>query len=439
MRVLKNQGRLSWLVGIVMLAPLFGSPSPAHADSDYDAGQSRQFHEDHDERRCRERAPGELVGQVRVSFSCVFFSRSTKTVDSILTLTNTGPTLYGPLVLTIRTKPGVAVVNASNKARDTYSLQVSVPNGSLLRGETAKLTINFVTHDEPEFTPKLTALTGGSAPAGLAITVTSPTAGQTPAGPSFLVTGTLSASGVAGASVDGIPACTVGSMFFINGFQPQVSPTSFTAAATDIDGGQTALSVSIKPNAKGLQVTTSSPCGGLAPLTGRMNVSLITSDGDSIASEKIDFGTGAGPAAVTPGTPVQYSYNNPGLYTVTVTASTLQGASLTQSALISVLAQADAFAPILKNVSLLQSALASGDIARALSYHAYTAQRRYLPLLTQGGINLPALGSLLSTAQPVVLIGDYAEVVVTTGGTNPHLSSVVLVRDNLGIWRVDSW
>ena len=64
---------------------------------------------------------------------------------------------------------------------------------------------------------------------------------------------------------------------------------------------------------------------------------------------------------------------------------------------------------------------------------------RYATLLTQTGINLPGLGTLLSTAQPVVLVGDYAEVIVTTPGTSPQSSSVVLVRDGGGIWRVDSW
>ena len=58
-------------------------------------------------------------------------------------------------------------------------------------------------------------------------------AGQTPAGPTFLVTGTLTAPRVAGASVDGVAACVVGSTFFVNAFTPQVSLTSFTAAAND--------------------------------------------------------------------------------------------------------------------------------------------------------------------------------------------------------------
>jgi hypothetical protein len=363
----------------------------------------------------------------------------TGTFNSILTLKNLGPTLYSPLTVSIlRSPPG----NGGSNSAATFSFIsiVPLPNGSLLPNETQNLTITFPNPPKVGFTNTVTSVTGLAAPTGLGITVTGPIGGQTPAGPTFLVTGTLTSHGVAGASLDGLPACVTGSSFYLNAFQPQVSPTSFTATATDIDGGQRSVSVSISPALKGLRVTPLPSCGGIAPLTETFTISLDTTDSDTIVSKTIDFGAGAGPGTAGPGTSIQYVYANPGLYTVTATATTAQGATLTQSAIVSVLTPVQAFASILENTSLLQSALSAQNLPRALSYLTGTSQPRYAPVLTQSGINLPGLATLLSTAQPLVLLGDYAEVVVTVNGPNgPQSSSMVLVRDSSGLWRVDSW
>jgi hypothetical protein len=359
------------------------------------------------------------------------------TFSATLTLTNLGPTLYSPLTISIlRVPPG----NGGSNAAVSFDSVVALPNGSLLPNETQNLTMVFPKPAKVGFTNTVTSVTGLAAPAGLGITVTTPTGGQTPAGPSFVVSGTVSDTGVFGASVDGVAGCVVGSTFFVNAFTPQVSSTSFKASANDIDGGQVTASVAISPPSKGLQVVPSPACGGVAPLTASLAISLNTTDGDSITALTVDFGTGAGPQSASLSSPIQNVYGNPGLYTVNVTAATALGATLTQSAMISVQTPAQAFSPILTNVSLLQNALMSQNVVRALSYHTYTSQSRYAPLLTQTGINLPGLGTLLSTAQPIVQVGNYAEVVVTATGTNgPQRSSVVLVRDGGGIWRVDSW
>jgi hypothetical protein len=417
-----------------------GVQSTALADSDDDHDRRHCVHEDSDEHHSgQERRQKEIFGAIEASISCVFYDRATHTFDSILTLKNTGPTFYAPVVK-IRTETGVAVIGgASNDGHDLFTLKVLLPNGSLLPNESVRQRITFSGYFRDDGIPKLASVTGASAPAGLGIIVTSPTSGQTPDGPTFVVTGTLTAPGVAGVSVDGIPACVVGSTFFVNAFTPQVAPTSFSAAANDIDGGQVATSVKISPSSKGLRLSPSPACGGIAPLATTLAISLDATDGDTITALTIDFGTGAGPQSVSLSNPIQNTYASAGFYTVNVTATTALGATLTQSAMISVLTPTLAFEPILKNVSLLQNALAGNNVLRALSYHSYASQSRYAALLTQAGINLPGLGTLLSTAQPVVLVGNYAEVVVTTTGTNPQSSSVVLVRDGGGNWRVDSW
>jgi hypothetical protein len=373
---------------------------------------------------------------VTTSFSGLVYNRATQTFNSVLTVTNNGPTLYAPLSVVISTGSTSVTVRGATNGTSTFA---TLPNGSLLPNESTTLVIAFVNPTYVTFTPTVTQVTGGSAPAGLGVSVTSPTTGQTPAGPTFLVTGTLNKSGIAGASVDGVAACVVGSNFFVNAFTPQTSPTSFTAAANDIDGGQVTTSVTISPSVKGLRVTPSPACGGVAPLMSTLMVSLKTTDADTITGLTVDFGAGAGPKSVALSAPIQNVYNDPGLYTVKVTASTASGATLTQMAMISVLTPAQAFAPVLTSVALLQSALTSQNVVRAVSYHTYTSQPRYTPLLTQTGINLAGLGTLLSTAQPIILVGDYAEVVIATTGANPQSSSVVLVRDSAGIWRVDSW
>jgi hypothetical protein len=373
---------------------------------------------------------------VTTSFSGLVYDRATQTFNSVLTITNNGPTLYAPFSIGIATGSSSVTVKGANNATSTLA---TLPNGSLLPNETTTFVIAFADPTRATFVPTVTQVAGASAPAGLSVAVTSPKAGQTPAGPTFLVTGTLTAPRVAGASVDGVAACVVGSTFFVNAFTPQVSLTSFTAAANDVDGGQVTKTVAISLPSEGLQVVPSPACGGIAPLTTSLAVSLNTTDGDTITGLTVDFGAGAGAQLVSLSSPIQNTYATVGLYTVHLTATTALGATLTQSSMISVQTPAQAFAPILSNVSLLQSALSSHDVARALSYHTYTSRPRYAPLLTQTGINLPGLGTLLSTAQPVVLVGDYAEVIVTTPGTSPQSSSVVLVRDGGGIWRVDSW
>jgi hypothetical protein len=374
---------------------------------------------------------------VITSFSGLVYNRATQTFNSVLTITNSGTTLYAPLSVAISTGSASVTVKGAINGTSTFA---TIPNGSLLPNESTTLVIAFVNPTHVTFTPTVTQVTGGSAPAGLGVSVTSPTTGQTPAGPTFLVAGTLTAPGIAGVSVDGEAACIVGSEFFVNAFKPLISPTSFAVAASDIDGGRVTTSVTISPSSKGLQVSPSPECGGVAPFTTTLAVSLNAGDGDSISALTVDFGAGAGPQPVSQSAPIQNVYSSPGLYSAIVTATTTLGARLTQSALISVQTPAQAFAPILANVSLLSSALSSQDVARAVSYHTYTSQPRYTSLLTQTGINLSGLGTLLSTAQPLVLVGNYAEVVVTAGGANgPQSSSVVLVRDGGGIWRVDSW
>ncbi len=95
---------------------------------------------------------------------------------------------------------------------------------------------------------------------------------------------------------------------------------------------------------------------------------------------------------------------------------------------------------MLRNVALLQTALGAHNVIRALSYLTGTSQQRYAPLLTQTGINLGGIASVLATAQPRPLAGAYAELVISATTANGAESlSIVLVPDGSGIWRIDSW
>ena len=386
-------------------------------------------------------ATSALGATFSATFSGLVYNRATNTYNSVLTLTNQGATQYAPLTVSISTgSPTVTVTGASGNGANTFNYAVPLPNGSLLPNESVKPVIAFADPGRIAFTPSVTSMNGAAAPQGLGVTVTSPTSGQTPLAPTFLVTGTFKAPGVAGVSLDGVPACIVGSSFYLNAFQPQTAPTSFTAAVTDIDGGQNSISIGIVPSSKGLQVTTSPGCGGSAPLTTTVNASLITTDGDTIESETIDFGAGGGPATESPGTAVQYVYTSPGLYTVTVTAMTALGAIVTQTALISVQTSAEAFAPILKNVSLLQSALGSGNAVRAASLFSLSSRPAYqAAFLTLGG-QMPTAAGHLSPLTPVYLGTETAQASfnATVNGKS-GLLTIELIRDAAGIWRVESW
>jgi hypothetical protein len=378
---------------------------------------------------------------VNGTFSGLVFNRTTQTFNSVLTLVNNGATLYPPLTINISTGTSAVTVNgASSNGNNSFSTKVQLSNGSLLSNESAKFTVAFADPTRVSFAPALVSAAGASAPTGLSIAVLSPKPGQMALAPSFVVAGTVSGSGTFGASVDGIAACIAGSQFFINNFSPQTAPSRFSAAASDVDGGQVTQTVAIVPTAKGLQVRPSPTCGGIAPLTTTFSISLNAQDGDTLSSVTVDFGAGGGPQAFAMLAPIQNTYVIPGLYLATITATTTSGATLTQSAWVSVQTSAQAFAPILKNVSLLQAALGSQNVARALSYHSYTAQARYAPVLTQTGINLPGLATLLTTAQPVMVRGNYAEIAVSANTTKGlQSSSIVLTKDGSGLWRVDSW
>ena len=379
---------------------------------------------------------------VSTSFSGLILNRVTNTFNSILTVTNKGPTVYAPLKVYISTgTSSVTVANAATNGPGSFALVVPLSNGSLLPNEAQSLLVAFNNPSRVPFTPSAgTTAVGASTPAGLGIAVTSPVAGQAPAGPTFPVIGTITAAGVAGASIDGVGACLYGTTFFVNAFQPTLSPSRFTATASDIDGGNKSISVDIVSSSKGLRISSSAACGGVVPLTDTVSVALDTTDGDAIASGTIDFGDGGGPVTLASGGTVQHVYANPGLYTITGKALTVLGARLMQTALVAVQTPADAFAPILRNVALLKAALSAKNISRALSYLTSTAQTRYAPALSQAGINLPGIARLLGTAQPYVLLGNYSEVVITANTpSGARSSSIVLQPDFTGVWRIDSW
>ena len=393
---------------------------------------------------CAVHAQQDVSAQIQASLSGLVLNRVTNTFNSILTLTNTGAAVYAPMAVQISTNSAAVTVqngNAVPNAANTFTVPVTLPLGSLVRSESIKINVAFADRTRVSFTPTVAGITGAAAPAGLNLMVSSPPQGLPVAGPTFLVAGILSGPSLTGVSVNNMGGCVMGQAFYSNSFRPGAGTSSFTVAARDVDGGALNLSVPYVASVKGITVSATPNCGGLAPLNALFDVALETADGDTLQSVAIDF-NGDGTTDQTVSAPIApysiaFTYANPGLYRANFTATTVQGSTLTQSVLVNVQTPAAAFTPVSATLSLLQSALAAGNAARAASYFAPTSQPKYLSLFTQAGAALGQNASLLAGAVPEAMSGDFAQLLVTGPGTANY--SIVMVRDSAGFWRVDSW
>src|SRR5579871_329566 len=389
-------------------------------------------------------AQNAVTSQFAASFSGFVFNRFTGTFDCILTLTNRGRTVYAPVAVQVNTNSGAVTVQNGNAIPNTtnvYNVPVPLPQGSLVPNETIQQRVAFRNPTQIQLAPTLAAITATGAPTGLALQVTSPPSGQQVSGPTFLVAGTVAGPSTTGVSINNVGACTIGHAFYLNSFRPASGTTNFSAMALDIDGGATSATVPYVANSKGITVQMIPDCGGLAPLNTRFIVSLESADGDSIQSLAIDF-DGDGVVDQTLTAPIGpdgtlHIYDHAGLFRAQFTATTKQQATITQSVLVNVQTVATAFTSVLATLTLLQNAIAVGNIPRAASYFTPTSQQKYLALFNQMGASLPEAASALGTATLEALSGNFAQAVVTDGRSASY--SVVLVRDSAGIWRVDSW
>jgi hypothetical protein len=87
---------------------------------------------------------------VTTSFSGLVYNRATQTFNSVLTVTNNGPTLYAPLSIGIATNSSSVTVNGASKGTSTFA---TIPNGSILPNESTTFVIAFTDPTHAAFVP----------------------------------------------------------------------------------------------------------------------------------------------------------------------------------------------------------------------------------------------------------------------------------------------
>jgi hypothetical protein len=113
------------------------------------------------------RAQGiDVSSQITVSRTGLVFDRATQTFNSIITLTNTGSMLNGPLTVVLST--GVSSVGLQNGAvaGSFYSIQIPVPASGLVTGQSVQTVLEFSDPQRIGFQPTINWITA-SAPGTL--------------------------------------------------------------------------------------------------------------------------------------------------------------------------------------------------------------------------------------------------------------------------------
>jgi hypothetical protein len=171
-----------------------------------------------------------------------------------------------------------------------------------------------------------------------------------------------------------------------------------------------------------------------------VDVSIDTTDGDTITGLTVDFGAGGGPTSYGPSATISGEYTTPGLYNITAVATTAQGATLSQGALIFVQSPDQVFAPLRASASLLQSALQSGSSIRAASLFSLSAQADYQAAFAALGPLMPNAAGYLTTLTPISVGNAIAQASfpAMVNGVSGYLT-IEFIKDAAGIWRVESW
>jgi hypothetical protein len=107
-------------------------------------------------------APAQTTGvPVTASFSGLVYNRATQTFNSVLTLTNHGPTLYSPLIVRISTgSAAVTVAGAQSVGANMFALKVPISSGTLSAGGVQQIAVAFSDSTRVSFTPTVTSVSG---------------------------------------------------------------------------------------------------------------------------------------------------------------------------------------------------------------------------------------------------------------------------------------
>jgi len=332
--------------------------------------------------------------------------------------------------------------------------------GTFAGSATATITVNgiaaivagqaFTAADVPLHPGSNTITVSGSTPLGAtatrtltvvsaapSIALTSPANGATVTGASVLAAGTVQAPANSGVTVNGVVAfLDAGGNFFANDVPLQPGTNTLTATVTTQGGKSVSVNATVSSTGPAPLTITATPLQGVVPLTVTFDVENLASV--PLASLSFDPGGPGSVAAAGPGDLFAFTYPAPGTYHATVTLLDSAGNSYPQPFVIQAQdpAQLDQLFRALWNG--MNTALAAGDKAAAMTYLSAGAQEKYGPVFDKIMPQMPALIASYSTLQRVSLaphVGEYA-INRTIDGVN-RIFFVYFLQDATGAWLID--
>ncbi len=217
--------------------------------------------------------------------------------------------------------------------------------------------------------------------------------------------------------------------------------TSLTAIATDAAGPTASDSIPIAVEPLIFEPSLlfrPSPAIGTAPLT----VSFTLTSLEPIVQVDLDLeGNGAVDFQETTLEGQTFTYNSPGLFFPTATATDNVGGTDTATALVQVLDIDDLNVLLQSKWTSITDSLRQGNIDHALANIAEESRERYDGIFTTLSSELSQIDSILTDIQLVAVRGNEAEYTMLRIGTGGVERSfyILFVRDNDGIWRLRSF
>jgi len=271
----------------------------------------------------------------------------------------------------------------------------------------------------------------------LDVQVTTPPSGSSISLASVNVLGTVTSSAdEVGTTVNSRSAFVNQDQFAVANVPLSLGTNSLVARATNVCGNQAIEEIevnSVALNPSPILVTAVPPLG-LAPLT----VSFaIPTPPTGIVQYQWDFnGTGATDASGQHLTDVTTTYDQPGLFVASVTATDTSGNKLTGSIPVLVLSKSTLAALLQARWSGLKTALGSGDIETAVGLFHPGAAPQFRNVFTSLSNQLPEIASSLNGAQLSSMFGDVVELITTRTGDNGEIVYFIyMVQDENGLWK----
>lgn len=207
--------------------------------------------------------------------------------------------------------------------------------------------------------------------------------------------------------------------------------------AKDSSGNTDKKSVTINTETTDQPVTiTTNPSSGIAPLTATF--SIDTSISNPITSYRIDFeGNGVTDEETTDISNITHTYDTPGIYYPTVTATDSQNNTYTETTIINVLSKEQMDALLKGKWDGMKEALGNGDVAGALNYHLESSKERYQTIYSALKDQLPAIAANMNDIQLIYLKNGKAKYRIRRQEADGEFTYYIyFIMGENGLWKI---